>query len=93
MATYQSHSFKCGDVVSIFNCTMGGRFIIEGRATIVGIVEDVDEQYRVRFHGTDKTTRDAPLGDVYERFVDPDGQSNPTGHIARLNVRRAGVAS
>src|SRR5438876_4059395 len=74
------HSFKKGDVVTVLNQTMGGRFIVEGDALIVGIIRDVDEQYRVRFMRGAK-----PTGDDYERFVDPTAQNDPAGFVETLN--------
>lgn len=74
------HSFAKGETVTVFNITMGGRFIIEGRATIVRQVKGIDEQYVVAF----------PNGDRVQRFVDPFGQADPEQHLARLATQRAG---
>jgi hypothetical protein len=64
----------------VFNITMGGRVIIEGRATIVRVVKGVDEQYVVAF----------PNGDRVQRFVDPFGQADPAKHLAHLEAARHG---
>jgi len=71
------HTFKKGDSVAILNQTVGGRFFVEGRATILGLVKDVDEQYRVRFSGEDRG--------VYDRFVDPAAQQDAYAFVDRLN--------
>lgn len=74
------HTFAKGNKVHILNSTMSGTFRIEGRATIIRPVKDVDEQYLVDF------------GDGFgpvERFVDPSAQDDPAGLIARLNDRAA----
>ena len=81
MAT-QEHStpFARGDVVTIYNQTMSGKPIIEGRATIVRPT-GVEFQYRVKFIG-------AKLGDPgrtgVDRFVFAgECQSDPQGYIAK----------
>jgi hypothetical protein len=43
------HSFDLGDIVTIFQMSPGKGLMIEGPAAIVEIVDDVDEQYVVRF--------------------------------------------
>jgi hypothetical protein len=70
------HTFDINDKVTVFNCTLGGRFIIEGKATIKGYTSDVDEQYFVKFDGE---------RGLVSRFVDPAGQDNPEAFVARLN--------
>lgn len=88
-----THTFDLGEIVTIFNQTLGGRFIIEGTAAIVKRVNDVDEQYVVRFFVVDKqypvrfwNTYDRS---TYGRFVDPAGQDDPEAHVARLNSKAA----
>ena len=73
------HTFKKGDEVHILNSTIGGRFFVEGRGMIVGVVPDIDEQYRVVL-----------AGEVYERFVDPMAQNDPEAFVATLNERPYG---
>jgi hypothetical protein len=72
------HTYDLGDIVIVFNQTMGGKFIIEGTAAIVDFVSDVDEQYYVRFRHTDDQR-------VVQRFVDPAGQNDPEAFVRRLN--------
>ena len=55
------HSFDLGDIVTIFQMSPGKGLMIEGPAAIVEIVDDVDEQYVVRFRNE--------LDETYERFV------------------------
>jgi hypothetical protein len=43
----ERHNFKVGDVVTVFNASLG-KFVIEGRAAIVKI-EKAEDMYRVRF--------------------------------------------
>ena len=74
-----THSFRKGEKVHIINSSMGGTFIIEGRATVLRPIKDVDEQYLVDF------------GDGFgpvERFVDPQAQADPAKFIERLNDDR-----
>lgn len=73
--------FRKGDIVNIINMTMGGRFLVEGRARIVRSVRDVDGQYVVRFEGD--------FGNV-ERFVDPQAQGEDVAsYVERLNASAA----
>lgn len=59
------HKFKQDDIVLVFNQTMGGGLIYEGKAAIVKPLE-TDDQYEVRFvHEPNQT---------YERFVNFDNQ-------------------
>ncbi len=69
-------TFAKGTTVNIINMTMTGRFICEGRATIVRAVPDVDSQYIVRFAGEKQTV---------ERFVDPNAQDDLEACLAALN--------
>lgn len=70
-------TFKRGDVVTIFNRSGGGRFIVEGQARIMGPAVECDPEtsYRVMF----------PDGDIVERYVDPAGQKDPQGYAHQLN--------
>jgi len=79
------HTFERGTKVSIINCTMGGKFIVEGEAVILNKVKGVDEQYRVRFLRNGKPS----LGEEYERFVDPQAQQDPVHFVQVMNsIRR-----
>ena len=69
-------TFAKGTTVNIINMTMSGRFVCEGRATIVRAVPDVDSQYIVRFAGEKQTV---------ERFVDPSAQDDIAACLAALN--------
>lgn len=77
-----THTFDLGEIVTIFNCTLGGKFIIEGTAAIAGFVSDVDEQYFVRFRGEKG---------IHQRFVDPSGQVDPEAHLRMLNREAASL--
>lgn len=72
------HSFDLGDIVTVFQMHPSKGLLVEGSAAIVDKVEDVDEQYVVRFRG------DAD-DDTYERFVDREGQANPQRYIKWFN--------
>lgn len=76
----ETHTFDLGEIVTIFNHTQGGKFIIEGSAAIAGFVSDVDEQYFVRFR-TEKG--------LHQRFVDPAGQEDPEAFVRMLNGESA----
>ncbi len=69
-------TFKKGDSVAIINQTLGGKFFVEGRATIIGPVKGVAGQYRVRFSGSDTG--------IYDRFVDPAAQKDAYAYAASL---------
>lgn len=67
-----THSFQNGAEVTVYNQTMSGQPIIEGRATVVKPT-DVGDQYQVRFPG-DRT--------LYNRFVYPGRcQDDPQGYL------------
>ncbi len=66
--------FKRGDNVAIINRTLGGRYLVEGRAKIVRQL-DVEGRYLVRFDD----------GDLVERCVDPAAQADPYEIVRRLN--------
>lgn len=76
-----THSFKCGEYVVVFQLSQKRGLLIEGRAKIVGIVRDVDEQYRVKF------TNDP--NEVFNRYVDPDGQEDPNEYVKQFDARLA----
>jgi len=72
------HTFNKGAPVRVLNTTFRGEVIVEGEAIIVRPVNDIDEQYLVRFSN----------GDTVERFVDPNAQGNDiAGYLAILNTR------
>lgn len=83
------HTFKRNDTVTVFHMDWDGRLKIEGRATILRPIKDVDEQYRVRFHDRDGKPA---LGEDYERFVDPYGQSDPDLYVIDTNNAIAAAA-
>jgi hypothetical protein len=69
--------FKPRQRVWIINCTLGGRFLVEGRARIVRRLSD--NRYLVRF----------PDGDLVERLVDPQAQADPYAFVRTLNNNAA----
>jgi hypothetical protein len=73
------HSFDLGDYVTIFQMHPRRGLLIEGRAAIVDKVDDVDEQFVVRFENEQDET--------YERFVDRDGQDNPEQYVREFNKK------
>ena len=78
------HRFKAGDVVTVFQMHTRKGLEIEGKATVLKRIGDVDEQYFVRFHGKDG--KPAP-GDEYERFVDTWGQDDPAKYVREFNKK------
>ena len=83
------HRFKAGDTVTIFQMHPRKGLEIEGKATILKRIADVDEQYFVRLHGPDGRPS---LGEEYERFVDTWGQSNPKKYVEDFNRKIGKVA-
>lgn len=73
------HSFKVGTKVWIFQMSASKGLLIEGQAKIVGAVPGVDEYYDVIF--------DNEPGEVYQRFIDRDGQLHPDGYVAEFNKK------
>jgi hypothetical protein len=71
------HSFDAGERVWVFQMSHSKGLFLEGRATIVRRVDDVDEQYIVRF--------DEEKAETYERFIDREGQENPQQYIREMN--------
>ena len=63
--------------VWIINCTLGGRFLVEGHAQIVHRLGE--DRYLVRF----------PDGELVERFVDPEAQADPYAYVRTLNNNEA----
>ena len=78
----ERHNFDLGDIVTVFNRTLGGKFIIEGRAQIVKVRESED-QYEVRF--VDEDGRRSAFGTRHLRYVDPNGQEDPEKYLKTLN--------
>ena len=78
------HSFDLGDIVTIFQMSPSKGLMIEGPAAIVEIIDDVVEQYIVRF-------RNEP-DETYERFVDREGQEDPEAYRREFN-KRIGIAA
>lgn len=73
------HHFDLGDRVTIFQMSASKGLLIEGRASIVEIVPDVDEAYVVRF--------DNEPSETYGRFVDVEGQNDPEEYIRYFNKK------
>ena len=73
------HSFDLGDIVTVFQMHPSKGLMIEGTAAIVEKIEDVDEQYEVRFRNEMDAT--------YERFVDRDGQNDPERYVREFNAK------
>jgi hypothetical protein len=69
--------FKPGQQVWIINCTLGGRFLVEGRARVMRHLGD--DRYLVRFLD----------GDLVERFVDANAQVDPYAYVRKLNNNEA----
>jgi hypothetical protein len=69
--------FKPRQRVWIINCTLGGRFLVEGRARVVRRLGD--DRYLLRF----------PDGDLVERSVNPEAQANPYASVRILNNNEA----
>ena len=74
------HSFDLGERVTVFQMSVSKGLLIEGRASIVGIVEDVDEYYMVRFDS------DEP-DETYARFIDKEGQTDPDQYVREVNKK------
>jgi hypothetical protein len=83
-----AHHFKKGDVVNVINCA-GHRFVLEGRATIVRPVRDIDDQYIVRFFEAEGAGTSRLSPETYERFIDPRAQDGALEtFLAELNAPR-----
>lgn len=78
------HAFKADDIVTVFQMSPAKGLMIEGKAVIRKRVDDVDEQYVVTFINEPN--------EEYERFVDRQGQGNPTKYVQEFN-RRIGKAA
>jgi len=70
-------SFQKGDVVAVYNQTMSGRPLFEGRAEIIKPT-GVKDQYLVRFMGVGSDG-------LYNRFVYPgECQADPEAYFAKV---------
>ena len=49
MLTMAHHSFSPGEIVTVFGLHFSKGLVIEGRACVVDLIDDVAEQYVVRF--------------------------------------------
>lgn len=70
-----------GQRVAVINCTMSGKFIMEGHATVTSILRNGPHEYRarVRFDGVRGT---------FARFIDPAAQADPQAFCDTLNAER-----
>lgn len=73
------HAYDLGEKVAIFQMSPAKGLMFEGWATIVELVDDVDEQFVVRFENEPDET--------YERFVDREGQEDPAAYIREFNKK------
>ncbi len=73
------HNFNLGDQVTVFNRTLGGKFIIEGLAIIREILP-TEDMYKVHFDFRGKFE-----GKTCNRYVDPSGQNDPAAWLKVLN--------
>ncbi len=79
------HLHKKGDVVNVFQMSVGKGLLFEGKATILKPTDKPgEERYLVRFHGRDGKPQ---LGEEYERWIDRNGQSDPDAYIRETNKR------
>jgi hypothetical protein len=78
------HTFKKGDVVTVFQCGPAKGLEIEGNALIVSVIENMDERYMVRFY---RKSNGKLERETYERFIDRDGQANPTAYMREFNAK------
>jgi hypothetical protein len=81
------HSFDLGDIVTIFQMSPAKGLMIEGTATIVELVDDVDEYYVVRFREDVSEYSDIKECPTYQRFVDREGQQHPEAYRRSFNKR------
>ena len=70
------HTFGIGNIVTVFNRTLNGKFINEGRAVIKKIVGGED-MYMVHFF--------RQAGPFMLRYVDPNGQDDARAYVKILN--------
>lgn len=77
----ERHNFNVGNIVTLFNRTISGMFVVEGKAAIVTIYKPED-LCRVWF------LDDQAQGHKHTwlRYVDPNGQENPEAYLKTLNA-------
>lgn len=81
-----SHAFKAKDVVTVYNQTGSGTFIIEGEAIVRQRIMRAHDRYLVSFRDRDGSWGRA----YYERFVEPGlAQDDPGTFLAGLNAQPA----
>lgn len=74
----RGHQLRRGEqAFADINCTLGGRFLVEGRSWVVRHLGE--DRYLVRF----------PDGELIERFVDPKAQADPYAYVRTLNNKEA----
>lgn len=79
-----------GNIVYIYNQTLGGRFLFEGEAVVKRVINATDHLAKVQFllkKGDEPGRLDKSL---YDRFVDPAGQyvTSPADYVEYLNGRK-----
>lgn len=77
-------TLKAGQTVNVLNMTMGGRYILEGRAEVAWRCEGHERRAMVRF------LSDGEDAEEYERFIDPRAQgpaAQVQAWLALLNRR------
>jgi len=81
------HSFDLGETVTVFQMSPAKGLLIEGLATIVNLVDGVDEYYEVRFKSDLEDyvkVKDSP---TYQRFLDREGSNcdDPRKYLREFN--------
>jgi len=71
------HNFKRGDIVTVINSTIGGKAIIEGKASILKPTGLSEDHYEVKFVNS---------LDICDRFINPAAQGNPQAFVDNLNA-------
>lgn len=82
-----THTFNCGDTVMVYQMSAHSGLMIEGQATIVERILDLNEMYVVRFRADVGKHRDLKYCPVYNRLVDPKGQQDPIDYIDAYNLK------
>ena len=73
------HTYNRGARVTILNTMGNGRFVIEGKATIIATC-DADEAYMVQFDGENER---------YQRWIDVAAQDDPEAWVKQMNAGRS----
>lgn len=83
------HSFDLGETVTVFQMSPAKGLMVEGLATIVNLVDDVDEQYEVRFKSDLADYANFADCPTYERFLDREGGNceDPQQYVREFNNR------